>query len=150
MMGKTKSTDEAVMTLLRKVQDKKDQIVKASKKPQWKTNCTIGYDPETASGRVNIMTVRDPIKIVDLYAFLIQKADYRQRAATDLDVTTDLTYMGYPIEDWKDDLKSRVDQLNIDKKKKELEVLDKRVNSIVSPDQRREMELVALEAELAD
>lgn len=54
-----KTTDEAVLDLLRKVQEKKDQIAKASKKPQWKTNCTIGYDPDSPAGRTNIMTVRD-------------------------------------------------------------------------------------------
>lgn len=150
MMGKTKSTDEAIMILLRKVQEKKDQIAKARKKPQWKTNCTIGYDPETTSGRVNIMTVRDQSKVVDLYAFLVQKSEYINKAALDLDVDVDETYMGYPIEDWMDDLKSRAGQLSIDKKKKELDTLDKRVNSIVSPDQRRNMELEALQAELSD
>ena len=148
-----KTTDEAVLDLLRKVQQKKDEIAKASKKPQWKTNCTIGYDPETTAGRVNIMTVRDPQKVADLYAFLLQKEDYFKRAALELGIETqgkELMYMAYPVADWKEDLKTRAAQLGIDQKKRELDALDDRVNKLVSPDQRREMELEALQKVLGE
>lgn len=58
--------------------------------------------------------------------------------------------MAYPIADWKDDLRTRADQLGIEQKKKDFETLDKRVNSLVSPEQRREMELIALQKELGE
>ncbi len=139
------TTDEAVMKLLRTVQQKKDEIANASKKPQWKTNCTIGFNPESATDRINIMTVTNQTKITNLYAFLLEQEEYMQRAAADLGVELNLTYMAYPIEEWKDDLKTRTAQLGLEQKKKDLAVLDKRVNSLVSPDQRREMELQSLQ-----
>jgi hypothetical protein len=143
-----KTSNEIVLAMLEKVQQKKNEIKAASKKPVWKTNCTIGYDPKSVAGRINIMTRTDLQEIVDMYAFLLQRADYLKRAAEQLGVEVDLTYMGYTIADWCHDLKARADQLSIEAKKRELDELDKRVNKLVTPDQRREMELEVLKAEL--
>ena len=135
----TKTTDEAVMQLLIKVRQKKDEIKKAKKRPQWKTSCTISKDPNSTQGRVNIQAVRDPSKLIDLYAFILSMEN-RQIAADDLKLEQDMTYLGYPLEEWKDDLRTRAAQISIDQRQKELDTLDRRVNGLVSPDQRREME----------
>lgn len=140
-----KSTDDLVMGLLKKVQQKKEEIKAARKKPDWKTNLSIGRDPATTHGRVNIMTRSDPNEIIDWYVFLLEREKNVAQAAEELGLTADLTWLGSPIADWKADLKTRAGQLSIDAKKKEMEVLDKRVNKLVSPDQRREMELKALQ-----
>lgn len=139
-----KTTDDAVMALLVKVQQKKDEIKAAKKKPQWKTNLSIGKDAKISQGRVNIMTRTDPNEIIDWYVFLSLKEDYIEKAADELGLPADLTWLGYSITDWKTDLKSRAAQLSIDEKQREMEALDRRVNKLVSPDQRREMELEAL------
>jgi len=149
-MAKKKDVDAAVLGLLKQVEKKKLEIKKAKKKPQWKTNCTIGYDPESPDGRVNIMTVRSLPKILDLTAFLLQRKQLAEDAAKVLGVDPNFEYMAYLIDEWIDDLKTRAGQLTIEQKQKELEELDKRVNKLVSPDQRREMELEALEALVAD
>lgn len=146
----TKTTDEAVLGLLRKVADKKAEIAKAKKKPQWRTTCTIGYDQDSPSGRVNIQTVRDSRKIVDFYAFLLQREKHQQLAAAELGLEPNLIWQGAPIEDWKHDLKARAGQLSIDEKQVELDELDARVNKLVSPDQRREMELKELQKVLGE
>lgn len=145
-----KTTDELVLDLLKKVERKKNEIKAAKKAPKWKTNLSIGRDSTTTHGRVNIMTRTDPNEIIDWYIFLMTKADNISKAAEELGLSTDLTWLGFPIADWKDDLKTRAAQLSIDQKQKEMEALDKRVNKLVSPDQRREMELQALQELLAE
>lgn len=145
-----KTTDDLVLEMLKKVQQKKEEIKTAKKKPQWKTNCTLGYDPASTQDRVNIQVVREPNILVALYAFLLMKVSLVTEAAKELGLPLDLTYMGYSIEDWHHDLKARAAQLSIDAKQKEMEALDKRVNKLVSPDQRREMELAALQDLLAE
>lgn len=146
----SESTDKAVLDLLQKVKQKKEEIAKASKKPVWKTNCTIGYDPENAN-RINIMTVRDVQKLADIYAFLLQREQYIEKAYKELSINDDLlVYMGYSIDDWKNDLRARVNQLSVEQKKKELDELDRRINSLVSPEQRREMELAELQKVLGE
>lgn len=140
-----KTTDEAVMELLVKVEKKKAEVKAAKKRPQWKTNLSIGRDANSSQGRVNIMTRTDPNEIIDWYIFLMQKEEYINRAAAELNLPPDLTWLGYPISDWKADLKVRAAQLSIDIKQKEIDELDKRVNKLVSPEQRRAMELEALQ-----
>lgn len=144
-MAKTKSADEIVMELLIKVGKKKEEIKAAKKKPQWKTNCSLGMDPKSSQDRTNIQVVREPRTLINLYGFLTQMEEHHGNAADELGLPADLTYMAYPIEDWKDDLKSRAAQLSVETKQKEMAELDKRVNKLVSPEQRRTMELEALQ-----
>lgn len=145
-----KTTDDLVLELLKKVENKKNEIKAAKKAPKWKTNLSIGRDPKTTHGRVNIMTRTDSNEIIDWYIFLIKREEHISKAAEELGLPADLTWLGFPISDWKADLKTRASQLSIDAKQKEVEALDKRVNKLVSPDQRREMELKALQELLAE
>ncbi|KKK46848.1 hypothetical protein LCGC14_3161130, partial [marine sediment metagenome] len=88
--------------------------------------------------------------IIDWYIFLSQKEDGITAAAEELGLPADCEWLGYPIVDWKEDLKTHAAQLSIKAKQKEIEALDNRVNKLVSPDQRREMELKALQEILKD
>lgn len=144
-------TDEAVMQLLVKVEQKKDEIKKLKQKPTWHTNCSFGYenDPDKSKDRVNIQTRRET-DLIDFYAFFLQREEYLTRVGSELGIPVELTHLGYSIAEWKSDLKTRLGQLSIEQKQKELEELDKRVNKLVSPDQRREMELKALQAILGE
>jgi len=151
MASKTdESVDQAVLTLLVKVEQKKKEIEKAKTRPVWKTNCTFGRDPSTTQDRTNIQTVRDVRKLVEIYAFLSNQESELAKAAKALGVDFDGTWQTFSISDWKDDLKTRVEMLSIEKKQKELEELDIKVNRLVSPEQRRVMELRALQEALKD
>lgn len=145
--------DEAVLHLLTKVREKKEAIKATQKKPQWQTSCTLslglGRDG-SAQDRLNIQTVRDNVKLVEVGAFLLRREKDMQQAATLLGVEYDSSYMGYPISDWTTDLKTRVEMLKLEKQKRELDALNKRVDKLVSPEQRREMELIELQKILQD
>ena len=145
----SKTTDDAVMELLVAVEKKKQEIAEMKKRPQWLTNCSFAYDAESSHGRVNIQTRRDVETLLDFYAFLLQREEYFNRAAEELTIGAKATHLGFSISDWKSDIKTRLAQLLIEEKQQELEVLDKRVNKLVSPEQRREMELKALQKLLA-
>lgn len=151
-MAKTKNIDDAVMQMLKTVEKKKKEIQALKQKPQWLTNCCFWYDADAkkVSERVNIGTQRDTQTLVDFYAFLCQREQYLRQTADELNITVELSHLGYPIAAWKTDLKTRIGQLSIEQKQAELAELDKRVNAIVSVDQRREMELQALQAALRD
>ena len=144
------SVDQAVLDLLVKVDQKKKEIAKAKTRPSWKTSCTFGRDPASAADRTNIQTVRESRKLVEIYAFLTSQESELHKAAKELNVEFDGTWQNYSINDWKDDLKTRAGQLSIESKQKELDALDERVNRLVSPDQRRAMELKALQQMLED
>lgn len=148
--SKVESVDQAVLDLLVKVDQKKKEIAKAKIRPSWKTSCTFGRDPASAQDRINIQTVREPRKLVEIFAFLTSQQEELKNAAQELGVDFDETWQNYSINDWKDDIRTRIGQLMIEKKQKELEELDGRVNRLVSPEQRRVMELKALQQELQD
>lgn len=156
-----KETDDAVMKLLVTVEKKKNEIKALKQKPQWLTNCSFGYETpvskrrigerdEDSHDRVNIQTRRDVDELLGFYSLLLQKEEYLHRAATELGVKTELKHMNFTIADWKADLKTRIGQLSIEQKQKEIDELDNRVNKLVSPDQRREMELKAIQELLGE
>lgn len=151
MANKTdESIDQAVLALLVKVDQKKKEIEKAKKRPVWKTSTSFGRDPSSAQDRVNIQTVNKLDKLLEIYAFLDSYEVSIAKAATELGLDFDITWQAYPIKDWKDDIRARVEQLSIEKKQRDLEDLDAKVNRLVSPEQRRAMELKALQQILGD
>jgi len=146
----SKSVDKQVMDLLVTLQQKKTEIAAMKSRPQWKTNCSLGKDPESTQGRCNIQVISDSAKLISLYAFLTQQENFMAAAAEELGLEFDGKWQGYQISEWKDDLKTAASRLSIKKKEEELKSLDARVNNLVSPEQRREMELEALQQILGD
>ena len=55
---------------------------------------------------------------------------------------------GFSVNDWIDDIKTRINKVQIASKKVKLEHLESRLNAIISPELRAEMELEAISAEL--
>ncbi len=149
-LKKDESVDKAVLELLVKVDKKKKEIAKAKVRPSWKTSCTFGKDPNSTQDRINIQTVRETRKLVEILAFLNSQQESLKKAAEELGVEFDGNWQNYSINDWKEDLKTRVNQLSVESKQKELDALDERVNRLVSPEQRRVMELTALQEILSD
>jgi LmbE family N-acetylglucosaminyl deacetylase len=143
-----READQMVLDLIQKVKQRKAEIKAAQGKPNWLTTCTLGYNQDSVSDRINIQTVNKVEKIVDLYNFLLVKEEKWNQATKELGVDTPLVYMGYPVADWKADLKTRVNQLTIEKKKRELETLEKRLDGLVTVEQRRALELADIAKEL--
>lgn len=141
----TATVDEQVLALFNKVQDKKRKLSVASTRTQWLTSCTIGYNPETLTDRINIQTVTDTSKLIDIYAFLLQKKDYWDRACSTLAVKKEFKWMGYSLDDWETDIKSRMESIGFLAEKKELGVLEERLNKLITTEQRRALELEELQ-----
>jgi len=141
-----KDIDKAVLELLVKVEEKKEEIKKLKSRPQWLTNCSFSKNPDITDPvkRVNIQ-IQSAEVLVDFYAYLLEREEFLTRAAEELGIEADLTHLGCKIADWKADFKTRINQLSIEKKQAELDALDKRVNKLVSAEQRREMELQAIQ-----
>jgi hypothetical protein len=143
-----KSTDQIVLELLNKVDAKKKQIGEAER-PAWVTNCSFGYNSD-ANARINIQTVRDLETLVDIHAFLVTKHSSFLNSASKLGVVedTNFKYLGFTFAQWESDIKTRISQLQIKIKKDELSKLEERVNALVSPEQRRAIELEKLVKEI--
>jgi len=140
----TNKLDKLVLDLFAKVQEKQKEIEKVEK-PKWVTSCTIGYNPDVVTDRMNIQTVTDINKLVELYSFLLAKESAWAVACKGLEVNIPFKYMGYLGEQWFIDIKARVKQVGVNEKKKELAILQSRLDKLITTDQRRELELAEIQ-----
>lgn len=136
-----KTMDSLVLELLEKVEKKKEEIKNAKKKPQWITNCSFQYENK----HINIQTIRSKEKLVEICALIICNKKEKEEAAKLLDIEYSYSFSGYTDTEWIKDLRTRVKMLSIEDKEKELEELDKRINKLVTSEQRRAMELEQLQ-----
>jgi capsule polysaccharide modification protein KpsS len=146
-MEKENKTDKMVLDLFNTVKAKQKEIA-VLQKPQWVTSCTIGYNPEVVTDRMNIQTVSDINKLINLYGFLLFQVEYHNRACEALNVIIKFKWMGYTFQEWEKDIKTRINQIGVAAKKSELAVLEKRLDALITLDQRRVMELEAISKEL--
>jgi len=138
-----KTTDEKVKALFELVQEKKLVIEKAEK-PCWETSCNFSFSANSAHDRNDIRTITDIRKIVDMLAFLIDREEKSGKAAQELGVTYDFSWLGFTVDEWKSDFQTRINQISLQEKRKELSEIESRLNAIISPDLKAKMELEAL------
>lgn len=131
--------DKVVQELFKVVQDKKASIAKAEK-PNWITNCSFRYNKESSTA-TNLQVCNDVQELVQILGFLIEKKNAFDSAKKIIGISTDFKWCGYTLEDWSSDIKTRVDKIEITKKKQELEMLESRLDKLVSPEMRQQMEL---------
>jgi hypothetical protein len=125
--------------LFKIVQTKKAEIAKAEK-PNWITNCSFGYNKDSSS-RSNIQVVADVEELVSILGFLIEKEKAFTAANKVLGTSYEFKWMGFSLEDWQSDIQTRINKVQISKKKKELESLESRLDKIISPELKAQMEL---------
>lgn len=142
-MATTKKTkDELAKEFFDSVQQKKLSIEKAEK-PCWLTSCMFGYSANSAHDRTDIRTVTDVRKIVDMYAFLIDRKEKSEKSAKELNVNYNFTWLGFTIDEWKNDFKTKVDQITIQERRKELLDAEAKLKTI-SPALRDQLELESI------
>lgn len=142
------SADERVKALFASLQAKKAEIANAER-PQYITGGLFRYS-ESVGNPIDIMTVRDERKLVEILAFLKDREKSYTEAAAELKVKAGFTWLGFTTDEWAKDLRTRVSILQIANRRKELAELEARVNAVMTPELRRQMEMEALEALLGN
>ena len=144
----TKKTDTKTLELIKEVNRRKDEIAKAEK-PNWITNCSFSYT-EGSSQAVNIHVEKDVRKLVKIVAFLRSQEAAYKAAVKELGVEAPgFKWDGFSVSDWVEDILTRINKVQIASKRQKLEVLESRLNSIISPELKAQLELEAIEAELS-
>jgi hypothetical protein len=141
-------TDKIVLELLQRVKQKQKEIAD-SERPHWETSCSVGMT-DNVNDKVNIQTVTDLNKLVSLYAFLSEKEKSLVAAKRELGVDVKLSWQGHSFADWKKDFKARIEQIGLNRKRADLRDLEARVEKLVTPEQRRQIELEAIQKELSN
>jgi len=139
-------TDKQAQELFEIVQKKKAEIAKIEK-PDWKTNCSFRYNKDT-SAQTNLQVCSDVEELVNILGFLCDRKRGFEEAQTILKTTLKFKWLGFSFEDWSTDIKTRIDKIQITNKKKELGLLESRLDKILSPELKAQMELDAITKEL--
>lgn len=148
-MAKIKDVDAKTLELIETVRRQKAEIAEIEK-PAWHTNATFSWTEEDRSKTINLHVESDVRKLILIADFLLRKeAGYLTAAvALDIESVPGLLWCGFPVKDWIEDIRLRVRKIQIGKKKEKLALLEGRLDAILSPELRRELELEAIAAEL--
>lgn len=146
----SKEIDSKINELFSVVRKQKAEVEAAEKesKQSWKTNCSIVMPFGASETPVNLQTASQG-RIKSIVMGLLNHKEYAQEAEIILGLEKSSDYNGFSYDDWIDDCKKRIAVLNIRAKKEKLATLEKRLNDIVSPEQKREMELEAIMKEMS-
>jgi len=140
------SENKVVLELIEEVKRRKAEIAKLSR-PNWKTNCSFTHP---SLGTINIHTVKSLPKLCQILAALMMWEDYYTQACKELELDPKgCVWDGFTVSDWVDDVKTRVAKIQIESKKQKLQELEDRLDKIMSPELRAQLELEAIKQELA-
>lgn len=132
--------DKIIEGLYKLIEDKKKEIAKAEK-PSWETNCVFKYNKENQTG-TNLQVCSSVEDLVHMLGFLIEKQTAFDAAQKVLGTNIKFKWLGFSFNDWKSDIQTRVAKLEITAKKREIEILEEKLNGLdISKEVREQMEL---------
>lgn len=142
-----KNIDNGIDELFSVLKNQRAEVEKTEKetKKSWKTTCTIRV--ASRSEQINLQTANEAT-IQQVLADLLIHRDYSAKAAHLLGLDGNEEYAGFKYDDWLEDCQKRIAVLKIKEKKAKLDIIEKRIDGIVSPEKRREMEFENLRKDL--
>lgn len=138
--------DSKINELFETIKHKKAELVQLEKESRaaWATNCSISLGEHTP---INIQTAKDSVVLTIVRELLIHR-QYTQEASKLLGLSFDDKYQNFSYDDWVADCKKRLSVLSIKDKRTQLDDFEKRLDKIVSPERRRELELQSITSSL--
>lgn len=147
-MGKD-TLDQKVRELYDIIQSKKAQIAKMER-PSYKTNLSYVINECVDNVRINLQVVNDVNVLVKLLAQMnILRVEY-ENLCFDLGLKSDFKYCDFSYDDWKHDITSMINKINIKKEKDDLATKEAKLNTLISPEEKRRLDIEALSKELED
>lgn len=143
------SADNVTKQLIEEVAKRKKEIADADR-PNWKTNCLFSFTGTGTSGGTNLHVESDMGTLIRIAAFVRSQHECYDDMVRELEISNapPFKWMGFLANDWIEDVKTRLNKVQIASKKKNLETLEARLNTIISPELRRDMEQELIKKEL--
>jgi hypothetical protein len=138
------ANDEKIQKLIDEVKKRKKEI-EGIESYTFKTNMQVSMGLDR--NKVNLQ-VLDLHGIISVYSFLSLLAEKQLTVHKEFGITDPVTIDGFAWDKWKSDISHKINKLQINRKKKELEKLEERLNKLVSPELRAQLELQEIEKEL--
>lgn len=122
--------DDRVLQLKKIIEEKKESLKSCKKIFSPITNCILDLDGQKYN--INVLQF-------DELQLLLVKLNMYLMSSSCLNI--DLMISGYCIDDWLDDVNSRLSVLELKKKENELKALENKLNKMLSDEKKTELEL---------
>ena len=148
-MAKAKINPDTEIDALFEIVNQKKKEIEKIEKPTFITNCSFGFMEDSGANRINLQMLNDLKIFVSILAFLNEKENSFNIAKEELGLTKlEFTWLGFSVQSWKEDIQSRIAKIQVANKKKELEEFEKRLNAMISPEKRVQLELESIKKSL--
>lgn len=130
------NNDERILKLKEEIKVKTEELSKNKVKFVPQTNCILLYNGDTLN--LNVLDKKTLIKVlVELHSL--------ELSAIDLGINLDDYIIGgYSISNWTNDIKNKIEVVKYNDKKKELQSLEKQLDSLLSEGKQTELKIDAL------
>lgn len=135
------NNDETIKNLLQAVDNKRAEL---GPKPKtvWLTNSIFKFNE---SEHINLNTAK-PVHIIKALAYLIEKKNSWDAAIQMIGAKESFEWYGYSFNDWVADFKTRINIVEWDSKKVQLDAMEAKLKGLVSEEARTGMELDSIAA----
>lgn len=134
------TNDQRILILKKQIESKKEKLNKSLRFSPI-TNCSIDVD----GVRFNIQV----LPRLELISLMVKLNSY-MHSAIDLNVINEYTISGYKVEDWIEDIKSRIDILSHKDEEKKLKAMEDKLHKLLSDGKKVELEINEIESILKD
>jgi hypothetical protein len=141
------SNNDLLVQELTKIVNEKKAAIKKAEKPNWRTNCAFRYSKDS-SASLNLQVCGVVEELVEVLGLLCEKRNAFNEAQKIIGTNLEFKWFGFTFDDWAEDIKTRIDKIEITMNKKELELLEERLNKLISPELRAQMELEEIKKSL--
>lgn len=141
------SIDTTIQQLFKKLEERKANVADLKEKiaASWVTNGTFRLIGATST--TNIQTASAEV-VEEVAGHLLLLANAMNEASVKLSRPGKQKVQGYTAEQWFTDLKKRLASIEVREAEAELAKLEARLNSVLSPEERRRIEVEMLAKEL--
>ena len=146
----TQQIDSQVREMFTKLEQRKQRVSELTKatNEKWKTNGAFRLIGATSTTNLSTSST-EQIHEVLAHVHLLQLGFAKGAEALELSQDAGFKIQGYSVADWTADVKKRLAMIDIREETRKLEELEKRLTSVLSPEERRRIEVELLMKDLA-
>jgi len=136
--------DIKIQKLFQIIQDKKSKLAKLDRFNP-KTNCSYKRFSNETPVNLHVLSIEDLLQVL---GWLMQDAYWFTNACKEAELEKTFKHLGFSFTDWKSDIITLIEKKNIDVEKRDLADKEAKLNQLISPEEKRRLEIEALEKEL--
>lgn len=128
--------DERIIELKKVIEKKREELNNMHSRFAPKTNCILQLDGETYNLNVSTQNL----------TYLLVKINALIKSAESIDIPAeDVLISEFSLSEWFDDIKSKKDSVDYREKKRELSIIENKLNNLLSNDKQTELQIDNLE-----